>query len=346
MNRGQACERPGLEAVDFVQRRWPAAGRAPDGPTWERMSGDGSDRVFWRVGADRESAVLVRGPDRAENRAYERIGRHLWRRDLQTPEFYAVDQSAGLFLIEDLGRTALFDVAGSADRVELERTYREVVRLLAAFHRRGLDGFDPEWCYQTRNYDRALIIERETGYFISAFVEGWLGMSRPDPGLDEEFGRLAEAALSGMETVLMHRDFQSRNVMIRNGHPRLVDFQGARLGPPGYDLASLIYDPYVGLGSDLRGELIERYVEERAPDGLLDRRTFERSLPALAACRLMQALGAYGHLGRVKGKPFFTQHIPSAVAGLEGLFASGSLDFLPGLGRLVRSIARRIEGAL
>jgi len=330
---------PTEEMILFVEAAWPPAVGWRESLRWEALAGDGSDRRFFRVRAGEETAVVVSGPDPAENRAYELIGRHLWRAGRFGPEFLAVDQEFGLFLVEDLGSSSLQESAGSLVDREREALYKKTVHLLADLHDRGGRGFDPDWCSQTARYDRGLILEREAGYFLSAFIRGYLGMSGDDPGLTEEFETLAEAALKGTEMVLMHRDFQSRNIMIKNGRPRLVDFQGARLGPPGYDLASLIYDPYVRLSDGLRADIPDWYVAARSSRRRFDPKNFRATLPHLAVCRLLQALGAYGYLSRVKGKAGFERYIPGALDSLGRLLDQGSLNYLPKLRRLVRDAA-------
>ena len=341
--------RAGRGAASFILAHWPPAGGEPARLSWERLSADGSDREFARVRAGTRTAVVVYGPDRAENRSYELIGRHLWDRGRWGPEFMSVDRERGLFLIEDLGSTSLWDRAGTAAAPALYEIYQQTVGLLAEVHDQALDGFDPAWCYQTPRYDRDLILERESGYFMSAFVRGYLGSSTEAPGLAVEFEALAEAALRGAETVFMHRDFQSRNIMFKEDRPRLVDFQGARLGPPGYDLASLLYDPYTNLDEALRERLRDDYIERRTStvsdrdegaEVRFEAEAFMRTYPALAVCRLLQALGAYGFLTRVKEKPFFEAYISGAVSTLAGVLESRAFDFLPELRRLLAGIER------
>jgi hypothetical protein len=219
--------------------------------------------------------------------------------------------------------------------------YEDVVDLLAFLHDRGLDGFDPGWCYQTERYDRDLILEKEAEYFMERFVYGLMGLTRTDKRLAGEFEQLASAALTEVETTFMHRDFQSRNIMITRGRPRLLDFQGARLGPPGYDLASLLYDPYVNLDDNLRPKLLAAYIAGRRDRGEFDAASFERTFPLLAACRLLQALGAYGFLSRVKAKFVFRKYIPAAVNSLAGLL-NDQIDFAPALTALVNAIQKDV----
>lgn len=325
----------------FVIENWGPHGRE-DALDFQPLAGDGSDRCFIRVSQGPETAILVIGPNQAENRAYAAIGRHLWALDEAGPQFLAADVSAGLFLIEDLGSHHLIDLKQSLDPGRLEAAYGRVVDLLALVHDRGLEDFDPNWCFQTRAYDRDLILNAEAGYFLQAFVFGYLGMEADRAGLEPEFKTLAQKALAAGQEVLMHRDFQSRNIMIKNGRPRIIDFQGARLGPPGYDLASLLYDPYARLDRRLREALYQRYISKRRAPGFSPE-PFARSYPFLAVCRLMQALGAFGFLTKVKKKPGFKSYIPAALSGLHKILGSNDFDFAPNLCRLADRIIEEAE---
>lgn len=326
----------------FVLEAWPWPGAKKEEFAFEPLPGDASDRRFIRVRAGGRTALLVIGPDPAENRSYAEIGRHLWRLERTGPEFYLTDLERGLFLIEDLGDLSLHQAARQAAGPDLARLYSRVIGLMACLHERGLSGFDPGWCYQTQRYDREMILEREAGYFTREFLAGYMGRSPVGGNLAGEFEDLARSALEGGPMVLMHRDFQSRNVMFSQGRPRLIDFQGARLGPAGYDLASLLYDPYADLAEALRRDLLERYLAEREAAGPFDRRTFLASYPFLAVCRMLQALGCYGFLTRQKNKPHFAEYIPAALRALNRLLEQDTMISLPGLSAVVRDLRPEI----
>lgn len=330
------------EHAAFVLEAWPWPGAKKEVFAFEPLAGDGSDRRFIRVRAGGQTALLVIGPDPAENRSYAEIGRHLWLLERTGPEFYRTDLERGLFLIEDLGDLSLHQAARQAAAADLARLYGRVIGLMAGLHGRGLRGFDPDWCFQTPRYDRELILARETGYFEREFLEGYMGRSPVAGNLAGEFEDLARGALEGGPMVLMHRDFQSRNVMLLEGRPRLIDFQGARLGPAGYDLASLLYDPYVDLTEALRWDLLDRYLAEREAAVSFDRHAFLASYPFLAVCRLLQALGAYGFLTRQKNKPHFARYIPAALRALNRLLEQDTMISLPGLSAVVRDLRPEI----
>src|SRR5439155_12978703 len=128
--------------------------------------------------------------------------------------------------------------------------------------------------------------------------------------------------LASFPRVLVHRDFQSQNIIMRNGQAYLIDFQGMRPGLPYYDLASLLYDPYVDLAEAERAELIAYYRSRQLENGITIDGDFDLKLRLCAMQRLMQALGAYGFLGLVKGHKHFLQHIPSALRLLRAVVAN------------------------
>jgi len=330
---------PGEEVRRFVQA-FGEGGRNKE-ISWAPLAGDGSDRRFTRVYFGDASYVVVEGRDQAENRSYELIGRHLWRLDQAGPEFLAIDREKGLFLIEDLGDILLQDFARRVNSQETAGAYEPVISLMVWLHRRAARDFDVKWCYQTPFYDKTVVREREIGYFTEAFLDRCLGWPALSPAHQAEFNALAEAALKGNEQVFMHRDFQSRNVMLHQNRPRLVDFQGARLGPPGYDLASLLNDPYADLPEQLRERLLESYISQRRPDAGFNEAAFRETYDFLAVCRLLQALGAYAFLSQVKGKPAFKAYIPAALKSLDALLDTRKMSLFPALRGLIKDILQK-----
>ena len=183
---------------------------------------------------------------------------------------------------------------------------------------RGAEGFDPNWCWDTPSYDRALMLERESGYFLRAFWQDFLGREEPS-GLQEEFISLADQATLIPADYFLHRDFQSRNIMLHQDEACFIDFQGGRLGPLGYDLASLLIDPYVSISIDLQDELLELYLDTL--EGLIpvDRGTFKEEYLLLALQRNLQIVGAFAFLSKQRKKVFFRQFLPPAIGFLHTL---------------------------
>jgi NDP-sugar pyrophosphorylase family protein len=232
-------------------------------PILARIAGDGSDRLWYRASSSRQSMIVAdhgihsRQDIRCECQAFTDIGRHLDDKGISVPRIVEADVFSGLVLVEDIGDIHLQTVVqASATESDILGWYAKGVRLLIALSIDGADGFDPSWTWQTPYYDKPLILEKECRYFIDAFINGYLDMNAQAEGLADEFDRLASNALTGAVLGFMHRDFQSRNIMVKNSRLYAIDFQGGRIGPIQYDLASLLIDPYVNLDPDIQSRML------------------------------------------------------------------------------------------
>jgi len=159
----------------------------------------------------------------------------------------------------------------------------------------------------------------ESNYFIEMFVSGLKGTDIKDRGrLDKEFNSLA-VKVDAFGKTIVHRDFQSRNIMVTRGDvPRIIDYQGARIGPPGYDVASILWDPYFRLDEETRQQLLDYYIKGMKNfDQNFDQTEFRETLLPCRLQRHMQALGAYGFLSKAKGKLFFLKYTPLALQYLN-----------------------------
>ena len=207
---------------------------------------------------------------------------------------------------------------GARERVAA--LYREALGVLVRLQVDGVEGFDPRRTHNPPRYDAELMRTGESGYFVRELVVNHLGLT-PPPGLDAELDRLAARGAEAGSAWLLHRDYQSQNLKIHLGGVCVIDFQGARLGPPQYDVAALLLDPYADLPPALRQGLLEHYLArfaERTGEGP---ERFFAHFPIIAAHRLMQALGAYAFLGLRRGKPAFIAHVPVALCLLEEALA-------------------------
>jgi len=295
----------------------------------QRLAGDGSSRRFWRVGRqDGGPICLAVAPaggteqDMMEARSARLIGMHLHDRRVRVPAQYGWDAEAGILLFEDLGDVKLHDLVeqsrnqlGEMDLHAVRPWYVQAVQQLAFMQIRGAVGFDRDWCWDTREYDRPLMLNRESGYFLRAFWQELLGQE-PVPGITEEFELIATAASQAPSGFFLHRDFQSRNIMVHNGQPCFIDFQGGRMGPLGYDLASLLIDPYTALPASLQEELIQVYLDAVMALHPVDMQQFRREYTFLALQRNLQIIGAFSFLSRVRGKLFFARFIGPALMSL------------------------------
>jgi hypothetical protein len=200
----------------------------------------------------------------------------------------------------------------------LVETYQRVIDTLIRMQTEGSRGFDP--CL-THNppYDARFMLTWESGYFLRAFLNGFLGLDIPGEELKEELAELACCAAEAPGGYFLYRDFQSRNIMVQSEGLGFLDFQGGRLGPLQYDLASLMLDPYVELDHPVQEELLTYYLKRIADQVAVDLRGFQEQYPFVALHRAMQILGAFGFLTRIRGLAFFRPYIPAAIQGLRTL---------------------------
>jgi hypothetical protein len=332
----------GLEAL--VRSAMEARGVSAHSMRHQRLPSDGSDRVFWRIHFPEQqfSCIAMEYPPldstrKRENQAYLKIGTHLHRRGLPVPEIYDYDPNRGWFIVEDLGATNLQAAVSSLpDPLPL---YKQTVEKLFDLQTQGAIGFDPRWCCQTQRYDRHVMRRLEADYFRKAFLWRFLGLKEKWPELEEPFDHLADMASGAPQDFFLHRDFQSRNIMVEQGRIGIVDWQGGRLGPSAYDLASLIIDPYADLSASQRYSLYRHYSDLLREHHPTAESSFQRSYPYLALQRNLQILGAFGHLSTTCQKPHFTAYIPAALKTLrEELHRNGDHRLLP-LRRLVDELS-------
>lgn len=236
-------------------------------------------------------------------------------------------------------------VVGRQSFTEVQPYYFQAVDGLLKLQVDGVKGFDSRCCWDTPKYDMELMLQRESGYFLQVFCKEYLGKIVDEHGLNQEFVELARRAARERSDFLLHRDFQSRNLMVHEGKVRIIDFQGARLGPLAYDLASLLIDPYASLSSEEQKVVLDYYVEQAA--GLMSDFApvqFLRGYNFLALQRNLQILGAFAFLSQQKGKIFFEQYImPAALSLLQRLHDVD--DRFPRLTSLVEEICGDLHEA-
>ncbi|MCL4456091.1 MAG: sugar phosphate nucleotidyltransferase [Nitrospirae bacterium] len=280
----------------------------------------GSDRKYYRMRKNGSTAVLVKykkdDPDFLRHIEYTKF---FMKHNIPVPELSEVDAENMAAIFEDLGDLSLYSrLKCKGGEEQTEGMYRKALDIVVHIHTITMDSLNECPLLQKRIFDYEHF-RWESEYFIDRFVKGIKGMDvKYNAILQKELNSLASKADSFPKTI-MHRDFQSQNIMIKNGLPRLIDYQGARIGPSAYDIASMLWDPYHRLDDTMRERLVHYYIDKikeiQSAEFIAD-----EFMESLAICRLqrhMQALGAYGFLSTEKGKKYFLKHIPEALRLLK-----------------------------
>ena len=312
---------------------------------WQNIPADGSTRRFWRISApesDTHYIAMENPPDtpfkRRENLAFLRIGQHLFAKGLPIPEIYRADLVAGRFIMEDMGEISLQEKAGQMkNKIPL---YKKIVEILIRLQIEGAEGFDEDWTCQTKRYDRTVMRGLESDYFRDAFLGQYLCLEKDWAELEKPFDRLAGMASRADNGFFLHRDFQSRNILISEGRNGILDWQGGRLGPLEYDLASLLIDPYTALTAGERNQVFQHYLALLRNYEPNRTGAFEEVYPYLAIQRNLQILGAFSFLTKVQKKPHFESYIIPALKSLHDLLNDLKDPHLSSLQDLVESLQK------
>jgi len=316
------------------------------------MAPDGSTRQYYRlVSRDGSTAVGAVGPDHEENRAFLAFARAFRKIGLPVPEVFGAAPHLGVWLEEDLGDTTLFQ-ALTAARVEedpdlfpeeAQELFRRSLAVLPHFQVRGHEVVDYRVAYPRQAFDKRSI-RWDLNYFKYHFLK-LAHVPFSEQRLEDDFSRLTGLLLEADTDFFLYRDFQSRNIMIRDGEPWFIDFQGGRRGALQYDVASLLYDAKANLPPAVREDLLGSYLDALGEIIPVDREEFRRHLTGYILARQMQALGAFGYRGFFERKRRFLESVPYAARNLQGFLDRDLLEDLPELRTVFRRIADRWGGA-
>jgi len=321
----------------------------------DRLAGDGSDRDWYRAEYNGKSFIISdhgicmpHSDELLQINAFIYIGKYLSSKSIPVPKILNYDKLSGLVILEDLGDIHLETLINAKKNEEFTlKLYKKVIDELINFSFQGLTGFKKEWACQTESYSKELILEKECRYFMEEFIQHYLKLNFTFNDFSKEFNYIADHALKHAAIGLMHRDMQSKNIMIKNSDEiNFIDFQGSRQGPLQYDLASLLIDPYVNLKQQTRDKLlqyaIKQYMAKLKVSPGINSKKGQNFLQCYKYCSLtrnMQFLGAFSFLSRVKKKKKFEQFIPDAIKCLKNIVSDLNVDnTIPKLSKLVQSI--------
>ncbi|MDZ7263241.1 MAG: phosphotransferase [candidate division KSB1 bacterium] len=308
------------------------------------LRSDGSERKIYRLLAGDHTVIGIIGVDHQENAAFLEFSRHFYKFGLRVPEIYIDNLDEGVYLEEDLGDETLFSwmtkirqQSGFNDTIKA--MYRQAVAYLPHFQIEAGQSLDYSYCYQHQEFGMDSM-QWDVHYFKHRFLNYFYKRKIDHTNLEKDFSQLIKFLLQEDRQYFLYRDFQSRNIMIKNNLPHFIDYQSGRKGALQYDLASLLFDAKANVPQDFREELVDVYLENASRITRLNARRFNKYFYGFVLIRMMQAFGAYGYLSAVKGKKEFLKSIPFAINNLEILFNKkiAILDQLPTLRQIFSNL--------
>ena len=292
------------------------------------LPGAGSNRVYYRLrSSEGETVIGVVGTSQEENDAFVYLSAHFESKGLPVPHVYVLSSDGLRYLQQDLGTTSLFDAIANGrqhhgdyqeDEVAL---LRRTIRLLPLIQVHGAEGLDFNRCYPQSEMDVTNVMF-DLNYFKYCFLKA-TGVEFHEMRLEEDFRSLAADLLTETPSAFLYRDFQARNVMLVDGTPYFIDFQGGRKGPMAYDVASFLWQASAHYSPALRQSLIDEYLDALSEIQEVDKDAFRNRLNLFVLFRTLQVLGAYGFRGYFEKKKHFLESIPAAIHNLKDLLDSG-----------------------
>ena len=311
--------------------------------TVSAITGSASNRSYYRLVSEAGRCIGVIGTDREENNAFVTLARHFSSKGIPVPEIYSVSDDGMVYIQEDLGGISLYDLLLSARKGqtswdEVEALLCRTMSLLPKIQYEGAEGRDFSICYPQPSFDRQNVMF-DLNYFKYCFLKA-TGLEFKEVLLQQDFERLADDLLLHDTDTFMYRDFNVRNVMVKEGSPYFIDFQGGRRGPVCYDVASFVWQARAAYDDDLKEKLVQSYVDALTAYAEVHRDTFKADLKLFRLFRLLQVLGTYGFRGWTEHKAAFVVSIPSAISNLKELLSELPSDSYPYLMQVLKQLVR------
>lgn len=305
----------------------------------------GSNRKYFRLKSWHFTRIGVWGASPEENRAFVYLSAHLRKQGLPVPEVYEHTYDYMYYVQEDLGDTLLFDaLEGGRKSGEFSRQeclfLQQTIRLLPVLQFKGAENLDFSRCYPRPEFDRRSVFW-DLNYFKYCFLKT-TGIEFSEDKLEDDFDKLADTLLEEPFYTFMYRDFQARNVMLKEGTPFFIDFQGGRKGPLYYDVASFLWQAKANYPEKLRAALLDDYLEALQAFMPVDPEAFKKRLRYFVLFRSLQVLGAYGFRGYFEKKRHFLESVPFAISNLRNLLEEGFPEY-PYLDKTLRDLCDRDE---
>jgi len=289
----------------------------------EKIPQSGSNRLYFRLLFDDKPSIIgVYNQDVKENEAFFYFTRFFLEKNIPVPEIYAIDKNKNYYLLEDLGDESLFSYLSQHREGEhlpehVLSYYEKVIKQLPLLQLSGTQGMDFNICYPREAFDRQSM-QWDLNYFKYYFLK-LVQIPFDEQLLENDFNTLISFLLEADNHYFMFRDFQSRNIMIRDEHVFFIDYQGGRKGALQYDIASLLYDGKADISPEIRTQLLEVYLDELQKYIPVNRHLFKQHYQGFVLIRILQALGTYGFRGYYEKKSHFLLSIPFAIRNISYL---------------------------
>ena len=302
----------------------------------------GSSRKYYRIATPEGSLIGTYNANIEENEAFFYLTLHFRKIGLPVPELLAVNGQRDCYLQSDQGDSTLFQyvqhslLSGKYDEQTID-LFRQTLEALVRFQTEGHQGLDYSKVYPTPCFDKSAVMD-DLDYFKYYFVKPHAEVVFNEQRLKAEFKAFADVVCQAYHHAFMYRDFQSRNVMIHQGKPVFIDYQGGRQGPLQYDVVSLLFQVKAQMPQELRDQLLEHYKKALSQRLDLEALSFDKYYPYFVYLRLLQVLGAYGFRGLIQKKAHFIESIPYALKELVAWTTSHPLTGYPELESVIQQV--------
>jgi len=309
---------------------------------FEQLPGSGSYREYARMKSASHQVIGAFNNDIKENQAFLEFSAHFRNKNIPVPQIYAVSSDQKTYLQEDLGNTTLFDFLTQTRETEgfsgkIVDIYKKVLKELPRIQLVAGKDIDYSVCYPRDAFDKQSMMW-DLNYFKYYFLK-LAKIPFDEQALEDDFQAFSDYLLAVDNNAFLYRDFQSRNVMLKDDNVYFIDYQGGRKGALQYDLASLLYDAKANIPEAEREELLEFYLDELNQYKHTDREKFKSLFGGYVLIRIMQAMGAYGFRGFYEKKEHFLKSIPFALKNLETLLAKNTIQVpLPELFKVLKAV--------
>ena len=309
---------------------------------FEQLPGSGSYREYARMKSAGKQVIGAYNSDVKENQAFLEFSAHFRNKNIPVPHIYAVSGDLKTYLQEDLGNTTLFDFLSQTREKEgfssrIVDEYKKVLKELPRIQLVAGKDIDYSFCYPRDAFDKQSMMW-DLNYFKYYFLK-LANIPFDEQALEDDFQAFSDYLLAVDNNAFLYRDFQSRNVMLKDGGVYFIDYQGGRKGALQYDLASLLYDAKANIPEAEREEMLEFYLDELSQYKHIDRAKFKSLFDGYVLIRIMQAMGAYGFRGFYEKKEHFLKSIPFALKNLETLLAKSTIQVnVPELMKVLKAV--------